>query len=113
MTGYDMNPDGVTRGVNQLRAAGETFGSAWARRKKAISANEPGIGSDLLAQAFLEKYRPLAEKLAANADSIPKAYGALCDDAMGCVAEYLAAETQGTGTVNRLTGTSSATGHGA
>ncbi|WP_020666162.1 hypothetical protein [Amycolatopsis nigrescens] len=104
MADYDMDPDAVTRGINQLRAAGETFGSAWERHKQALQAGQAGIGSDLLAQAFLEKYGPLAEQLTAKADGIPNSYGTLCDDAMGCVADYRSADAQGTGAVNRLTG---------
>ncbi|WP_020423210.1 hypothetical protein [Amycolatopsis sp. ATCC 39116] len=106
MTGYDMDPDAVTRSINRLRAAGEDFGSAWANHKQAIQAAQGRFGSDVLAQAFLEKYLPIAEKLTARADAIPGNYARLCDDAMGCVADYLAAENQGTGAVRRLTGTS-------
>ncbi|QUH03937.1 hypothetical protein HUO13_26755 [Saccharopolyspora erythraea] len=105
MADYDMDPDAVTRSINQLRAAGETFGSAWESRKKAIQAAQAGFGSDVLAQAFLDKYQPLAEKLTRKADGISASYGRLCDDAMGCVADYRAAEAQGTGSVQRLTGT--------
>lgn len=105
MADYDMDPDAVTRGINQLRAVGEDFGGAWETRKRAIQAGQAGIGGDTLAQAFLEKYLPLAEKLTAKADAIPAAYGSLCDDAMGCVADYRAADAQGTGAVNRLAGT--------
>ncbi|GAA0522759.1 hypothetical protein GCM10011581_33780 [Saccharopolyspora subtropica] len=105
MADYDMDPDAVTRSINRLRAAGEAFGSAWESRKKAIQAAQSGFGHDGLAQAFLEKYQPLAEKLMANADAIPTSYGRLCDDALGCVRDYLAAEHQGTSSVRRLTGT--------
>ncbi|MFF5987025.1 hypothetical protein [Prauserella flavalba] len=105
MADYDMDPDAVTRGINRLRAAGEDFGSAWENHKRAIQAGQAGIGGDSLAQAFLERYLPLAEQLTARADAIPGAYGGLCDDAMGCVHDYLAAESQGTTSVNRLTGT--------
>jgi hypothetical protein len=105
MADYDMDPDSVTRSINQLRAAGETFGSAWENHKRAIQSAQAGFGSDQLAQAFLAKYNPLAEKLTAKADGIPTSYGKLCDDAMGCVADYLSSENQGTGSVRRLTGT--------
>ncbi|MGC7095105.1 hypothetical protein ACPZ19_10610 [Amycolatopsis lurida] len=104
MAKYDMDPDTVTRGVNQLRAAGEDFGSAWENHKRAIEAAQSRFGSDVLAQAFLEKYLPVAEKLTAKADAIPTSYGRLCDDAMGCVSDYLVAENQGTGSVRGLTG---------
>ncbi|GGS30003.1 hypothetical protein [Actinokineospora fastidiosa] len=102
MTQYDMDPDGVTRGVNRLRAAGESFGSAWAGHRSALDASRSGVGGDPLSQAFLQGYLPLAERLAARADAIAPAYSALCDDAMSCVAEYQAAEASGTGTIRRV-----------
>ncbi|GAB3586174.1 hypothetical protein GCM10027445_64610 [Amycolatopsis endophytica] len=105
MADYDMDPDAVTRSINQLRAAGETFGSAWENHKRSIQSGQSSVGSDLLAQTFLAKYLPVAEELTARADAIPTSYGRLCDDAMGCVADYRSAENEGAGTVRRLTGT--------
>jgi hypothetical protein len=105
MADYDMDPDAVTRSINQLRAAGETFGGAWENDKRAIQAGRSSVGGDLLGQTFLAKYLPVAEKLTARADAIPASYSRLCDDAMGCVADYLSAENEGAGTVRRLTGT--------
>ncbi|MEU6642742.1 hypothetical protein ABZ863_09335 [Saccharomonospora sp. NPDC046836] len=105
MADYDMDPDAVTLNINRLRAAGDDFASVWAKRKEALRASQAGVGSDLIAQAFLEKYVPLAEKLTTRADGIPTAYGALCDDVLGCVTDYRAVDTQGTGVVNRLAGT--------
>ncbi|WP_020674006.1 hypothetical protein [Amycolatopsis nigrescens] len=105
MADYHMDPDAVALIVNRLRAAGDDFGGTWEKRKQALQASQAGVGRDPIAQAFLEKYVPLAEKLTARADGIPTTYGTLCDDALGCVADYRAADAQGTGSVNRLTGT--------
>ncbi|PXY22832.1 hypothetical protein [Prauserella muralis] len=105
MAGYDMDPDAVTANLNRLRAAGEDFAGAWEKRKHALRASEAGIGGDLIAQAFLERYRPLAERLTTRADGIPAAYRTLCDDALCCVADYRAADATGSGALTRLTGT--------
>lgn len=105
MADFDMDPDAVTRSISRLRAAGEAFGGSWERHKRAIEAGHAGIGSDVLAQAFRERYLPLSERLTAKADAIPAAYGRLCDDAMCCVEDYRAADARGTGTVDSITAT--------
>lgn len=105
MTRYDMDPDGVTNGINRLRAAGETFGSAWQSRREALTAGLSGVGNDVISQAFRARYLPIAERMMARADAIPGSYRNTCDDAQCCVDDYLAANIQGTSTVRGLTGT--------
>ncbi|SFB46029.1 hypothetical protein SAMN05216266_112136 [Amycolatopsis marina] len=104
MTLYDMDPDGVTNGVNRLRAAGESFDSAWQSRRAALTAGLSGVGEDVISQAFRTRYLPVAERLMARADAIPGTYRNICDDAQCCVDDYLAANVQGTNTVRSLTG---------
>lgn len=104
MTRYDMDPDGVTHGITRLRAAGETFGSAWQSRREALAAGLSGVGDDVVSQAFRARYLAIAERLMARADAIPTSYHNICDDAQCCVDDYLAANAQGTSDVRRLTG---------
>lgn len=103
MADFDMDPDAVTQSINRLRGAGDGFGSAWEKRKQALQSLQAAVGTDPIAQAFLEKYTPFAERLTARADNIPVSYGKLCDDAMCCVDDYRGADAQGAGAVNGLT----------
>lgn len=103
MTRYDMDPDGATHGIERLRAASDTFGSAWESRKQALDDNLSRIGNDVVSQAFLSRYRPIAERLTARADAIPGSYRNCCDDLRCCVDDYLAADANGTSNVHGLT----------
>lgn len=105
MTRYDMDPDGVIHGISRLRAAGDSFDSAWRTRREALLAGVSGLGNDAMTQAFLERYVPIAESLMARNDALAQSYHAVCDDLHGCVNDYLAADTDGTGALARLTGT--------
>ncbi|AXB43219.1 hypothetical protein [Amycolatopsis albispora] len=104
MTRYDMDPDGVSHGINRFRAAGEAFESAWQARRAALAASASGLGGDVMTQAFLSRYLPIAERLMARADGLSGSYRGACDDMQCCVDDYLAANTEGTATVHRLTG---------
>ncbi|MFC4001877.1 hypothetical protein ACFS2C_14165 [Prauserella oleivorans] len=103
MTRYDLDPDGVGKGLSLLRAAGETFGSAWRQRRDALTTGLSGVGNDVVSQAFRSRYLPLAERLMARADAISPSYRNVCDDAQCCVDDYLAANARGTDAMHRLT----------
>ncbi|WP_158894685.1 hypothetical protein [Amycolatopsis anabasis] len=105
MPDFDMDPDAVTRGIDQLRAVGDDFRSAWQQYRQAVQSHQSRFGSDEIAQAFLSRYQPIADSVFASADDIPTRYGRLCDDTMGCVHDYRAADTEGANTVTGLTGT--------
>ncbi|WP_020673935.1 hypothetical protein [Amycolatopsis nigrescens] len=105
MPDFDMDPDAVTHGINQLRAAGDNFSSAWQRHKQSLQSHQSGFGSDEVTQAFLSRYQPVADNLFASAEELPTRYGRLYDDTMGCVHDYRAADTDGANTVTRSTGT--------
>ncbi|UJW32046.1 hypothetical protein L3Q67_44000 [Saccharothrix sp. AJ9571] len=104
MTRYDMDPDGVSHGINRFRAVGETFGSAWQSRREALAAGASGLGDDVMTQAFLSRYLPIAERLMSRADGLSDSYRTTCDDMQCCVDDYLAANAEGTSTIRGLTG---------
>lgn len=90
-----MDTGGVASVMTALSESGRALGTAWQGSSAAITANEAGIGSDVLGQAFRASYATESTALRDTADRVPTAMLADAEAGAGCVADYRAADARG------------------
>ncbi|RKR91896.1 hypothetical protein BDK92_6324 [Micromonospora pisi] len=103
--GYaQMNTGAVLPILRGLAESGRTLDSGWSNSRAAIADSEPGIGADLLGQAFRSVYAELSTATRQAGERLPAAI--LSDAATGerCVADYRAADARGASAFSDIPG---------
>jgi hypothetical protein len=97
----EMDTEGVASVMRALTDNGRSLDTAWQSGKAAVSAHEPGIGTDLLGQAFRADYTPDSQAVRDSADWVPKAIRADAEVGTASAADYLAADNSGAAAMPR------------
>jgi nucleoid-associated protein YgaU len=85
-----MDTDVTGQVMDTIETAGREFGEAWNGIKARIITAEAGIGTGLLAQAFLPKYQP--RQVAETADKLSGAFLAKAGAGRQAIEDYLNAD---------------------
>jgi hypothetical protein len=85
-----METDVTGQVMDTIETAGREFGEAWKGVRGRITAAEAGIGTGLLAQAFLPKYQP--RPVAETADRLSVAFLAKAGAGRQAIEDYLNAD---------------------
>ncbi|RKR91878.1 hypothetical protein BDK92_6306 [Micromonospora pisi] len=88
-----METTATAGAMDGIETAGREFGNAWSTLKGRIAADEAGIGSGQLAQAFLPRYQP--DPVNSTADELSDAFLGRASVGRQCVEDYLAADRFG------------------
>jgi hypothetical protein len=88
-----METASTAAAMDGIEAAGRAFGDAWSGLKGRIAADEAGIGSGQLAQAFLPRYQPAP--VISTADELSDAFLGRATVGRQSVEDYLAADRIG------------------
>ncbi|MCT2585627.1 hypothetical protein [Actinophytocola gossypii] len=103
MTGFmEMNTDTTSRFMDGMATVADTFATGWASAKGDITAAEAGIGTDVLAAAFVAGYRTRTDSLVAALDRVPEVYRAMSAAGQRCVAEYRTADEASAAALNQV-----------